>query len=240
MSRLNTRLWLIVPVLLLAVIAVACGGSGEEKNLLNKYFMASKMADNLTLANIATVSFDPKADGQMQTFSILSVTEPTSTPLELKAHAAELQTVIEEEKKFTERKKAYQDEQTEAIDRILKAESKNQTVKGKDAEIQKEWNKFLEEQAVISKKLSEARRRASAGRGLVEISIQDQREPIDVTAFDGVLNSKDVTVEGKVKPETGDAVTKKFVFTLQQAVLKNVNGKDREGRWVVTDRKDVQ
>lgn len=240
MSRLNTRLWLIVPVLLLAVVAVACGGSGEEKNLLNKYFMASKMADNLTLANIATVSFDPKTDGQMQTFSILSVTEPTSTPLELKANAAALQTVIAEEKAFTERKKAYQDEHTEAIERILKAEGKNQPVRGKDADILKEWNTFLEEQAVISKKLSESRRRASAGRGLVEISIQDQRDPIDVTAFEGVLITKDVTIEGRVKPESGDAVTKKFTFTLKQAVLANVNGKDRAGRWVVTDRKDVQ
>ena len=115
MSRSNTRLWLIVPVLLLAVIAVACGG-GEEKTLFNKYFMASKMNDNLTLANIATVSFDPKADGQMQTFSIVSISEPKSTPLELKAHAAELQTVVDEEKAFTEKKKKYQDENTD-VDR---------------------------------------------------------------------------------------------------------------------------
>jgi hypothetical protein len=238
MSRSNTKLWLIVPVLLLAVIAVACAG-GEEKTLFNKYFMASKMNDNLTLANIATVSFDPKADGQMQTFSIVSITEPKTAPLELKAHATELQAVVDEEKAFTEKKKKYQDDNTEAIDRILKAEGKKQPVRGKDADIQKEWNKFLEEQAVISKKMSEARRRASAGRGLVEISIQDQRNPIDVTAFDGELRSKEVVIEGKVKPETGDAVTKKFLFTLQQAVL-NVAGKTREGRWVITDRKDVQ
>ena len=43
-----------------------------------------------------------------------------------------------------------------------------------------------------------------------------------------------------MKPETGAAVTKKYVFIMQQAMLKNVNGKDREGRWVITDRKDVQ
>ena len=240
MSRSNTRLWLIVPVLMQDVIATACSGGAEEKNLLNKYFMASKMNDNLTLANIATVSFDPKTDGQMQGFSIVSVGEVSIKPLELKAHAAELQTVVDEEKAFTERKRKFQDDNTEAIDRILKAEGKKQTLKGKDADIQKEWNKFLEEQAVISKKLSEARRHAGAGRGLVEISIQDQREPIDVTAFDGETRTKEVTIEGKVKPETGEAVTKKFTFTLTQAVLKNVNGKDREGRWVVTDRKDVQ
>lgn len=239
MSRLNTRLLVIVPVLLLAAIAAACSAGAEEKTLFNKYFMASKMNDNLTLANIATVSFDPKADGQMGSFSIVSVSEPTSTPLQLKANNEALQTVIDEEKAFTERKKTFQDENADVIERILKAENKKQTVRGKDAEIQKQWNGFLEEQATISKKLSEARRRAGVGRGLVEISIQDQRNPIDVTAFDGVINAKEVTIEGTVKPETGDAVTKKFLFTLQQAVL-NVNGKSREGRWVITDRKDVQ
>jgi len=240
MFRLNNRFWVVVPVLLLAVIAVACGVGGEEKTLLMKYFQASKIADNLTLQNIATIAFDPKVDGQMQTFSILSVSEPKTSPLELKANAAALRTVVDEEKAFTERKKKYQDDNSDAIDRILKAEQKKQTPKGKDAEIQKEWNKFLAEQAVISGKLSDARRKANAGRGLVEISCQDQSNPIDVTAYEGEIASKEVTIEGKVKPETGDAVTKKFVITMQQATLKGVNGKDKTGRWVITARKDAQ
>ena len=240
MFRLNTRFWLIVPVLMLAVITVACGVGGEEKTLLSKYFQASKVADNLTLQNIATIAFDPKVDGQMQTFSILSVTEPKTSALELKANAAALKTVVGEEKAFTERKKKYQDDNSAAIDRILTAERKKQPLRGKDAEIQKEWNKFLEEQAVISGKLSDARRKANAGRGLVEISCQDQRNPIDVTAYEGEMLSKDVTIEGKVKPETGDAVTKKFIITMQQATLKGVNGKDNTGRWVITARKEMQ
>jgi len=52
---------------------------GEEKTLLTKYFMASKIADNMTLANIATVAFDPKADGQMGSFSIVSISEEKIT-----------------------------------------------------------------------------------------------------------------------------------------------------------------
>lgn len=240
MFRLNNRFWVVVPVLLVAVIAVACGVGGEEKTLLMKYFQASKIADNLTLQNIATIAFDPKVDGQMQTFSILSVSEPKTSPLELKANAAALRTVVDEEKAFTERKKKYQDDNSDAIDRILKAEQKKQTPRGKDAEIGKEWDKFLAEQAVISRKLSDARRKANAGRGLVEISCQDQSNPIDVTAYEGEIASKDVTIEGKVKPETGDAITKKFVITMQQATLKGVNGRDKIGRWVITDRKEVQ
>jgi hypothetical protein len=53
------------------------------------------VVNNLTLQNIATVAFDPKVDGQMQTFSILSVTEPKSSALELKAHAAELRAALQ-------------------------------------------------------------------------------------------------------------------------------------------------
>jgi hypothetical protein len=86
MSRPNSK-WLILPALVLAVVAVACGGGGDEKTLLNKYFMASKVADNMTLSNIATVAFDPKADGQMMSFSIVSVSEEKVTPLSIKQDA---------------------------------------------------------------------------------------------------------------------------------------------------------
>jgi predicted nuclease with TOPRIM domain len=230
---------LIVPVLLLTVVAMACGGGGEEKTLLTKYFMASKIADNMTLANIATVSFDPKADGQMGSFSIQSVSEEKITPLEIKRHAAELKAAVDEEKAFSDKKMAYQDANTEAIDRIVKAEGRNQPLRGKDAEIQKEWSKWREETAVYAKKVSELRKKVAEGQPIVEISCQDQRNPIDTTAYEGEIVSKDITIEGQVKTDAGTSA-KKYVFTLQRVTLKNVNGRDVVGRWVITDRKDVQ
>jgi hypothetical protein len=239
MSRPNSNRWLIFPALLLAVAVVACGVGGDEKTLLNKYFMASKVADNMTLANIATVAFDPKADGQMMSFSILSVSPEKVEPLELKAKAAELKTAVDAEKAFTEKKKTYQDTNSDAIDRILKAEGKNQPLKGKDAELQKEWTKWREETAVYAKKVSEIRKAVNAGLPIVEISCQDQRNPIDVQAYDGDIASKDITIEGQVRQEAGTS-TKKFVFTLRRVTLKGVNGKDVVGRWVITDRKDAQ
>ncbi len=238
MSRPNTR-WFIVPALVLAVAAVACGGGGEEKTLLTKYFMASKIADNMTLANIATVAFDPKVDGQMGSFSIVNISEEKITPLTLKQHAADLKAAADEEKVFSEKKQAFQDANSEAIERIVKAEGKNQPVKGKDAEIQKEWNKCREKTAEHAKKLSELRKRVAEDQPIVEISCQDQRNPIDTTAYDGEVASKDVTIDGQVKTDAGTSA-KKYVFTLQRVTLKNVNGKDVVGRWVITDRKDAQ
>ena len=239
MLRPNSNRWLIIPALLLAVVAMACAG-GEEKTLLSKYFTASKVADNMTLANITTVAFDPTADGQMQTFSIMSVSEEKVTPLELKAKAAELRAAVDDEKAFTKEKTAFQDANSDAIDRILKAEQKSQTLKGKDAELQKDWTKWRDEARVHAKAASEVRKAVAAAQPIVEISCQDQRNPIDVTAYEGETASKDVTIEGRVKPVEGPAVTKKFVFTLQRVTLKGVNGKDNVGRWVITDRKDVQ
>jgi len=239
MSRPDSNRWLIIPALLLAVVAVACGG-GEEKTLLSKYFTASKVGDNMTLENIATVAFDPKADGQMQTFSVLSVSEEKVTPLELKAKAAELKAAVDDEKAFTKEKTTFQDANSDAIERILKAEQKNQTLKGKDAELQKEWTKLRDEARVHAKTASEIRKAVAAAQPIVEISCQDQRNPIDVTAYEGGTASKDVTIEGRVKPVEGPAVTKKFVFTLQRVTLKGVDGKDNVGRWVITDRKDAQ
>ena len=238
MSRPNSK-WLIVPALVVAVAAVACGAGGEEKVLLNKYFTASRVSDNMTLSNIATVAFDPKADGQMMSFSIVSVSPDKVEPLELKKHAADLQAAVDEEKAFTEKKKAFQDANTEAIDRILKAEGKNQTLKGKDAEIQKEWSKWREETAVHAKHTSELRKKVAEDQPLVEISCQDQRNPIDTTAYEGETVSKEVTIDGQVKTDAGTSA-KKYVFTLQRVTLKNVNGKDLVGRWVITDRKDAQ
>jgi uncharacterized cupredoxin-like copper-binding protein len=237
MSRPNSR-WLIVPALVLAVVATACGG-GEEKTLLTKYFMASKVADNMTLSNIATVAFDPKSDGQMMSFSIESVSPEKVEPLEVKKHAADLQAAVDEEKAFTEKKKAFQDANTEAIDRLIKAEGKNQTLKGKDAEIQKEWNKWREQTAEHAKHTSELRKKVAEDQPIVEISCQDQRNPIDTTAYEGEIASKDVTIDGQVKTDAGTSA-KKYVFTLQRVTLKNVNGRDIVGRWVITDRKDAQ
>lgn len=238
MSRPNSK-WLILPALVLAVVAIACGGGGEEKTLLNKYFMASKVADNMTLSNIATVVFDPKTDGQMMSFNIVGVSEPKVTVLTIKTDAEALKAAVDNEKAFTEKKKAFQDANTEAIDRIIKAEGKNQPLKGKDAELQKEWNKWREETATHAKQTSGLRQKVSMDQPIIEISCQDQRNPIDTTAYDGEVTSKEITVDGQVKTDAGTS-PKKFVFTLQRVTLKNVNGKDVVGRWVITDRKDAQ
>lgn len=240
MPRSNTFRVLFVPalILVLAFVVTACGG-GEEKTFLVKYFNASKMGDNMTLANIATVGFDPERDGQMGTFSVLSMTEPQVTDLTLKQHAADLKALQDQEAEFSKKKKEYQDANGEAIDRVLKAEAKGQTVRGKDAEIQAEWSKLREETSEWAKKLTAARQLLNKERPVVEISVLDARNPVDAQAYDGTIASRDVTIEGNVTKD-GQTSKKQYVITIQRATLKIVDeNRDLVGRWVVTGIKPL-
>jgi len=231
---------LIAPALILAIVAmIGCGGGGEEKTTLMKYFNASKMRDNLTLANIATVGFDPETQGQVQTFSVVSTAPEQSAPLELKKFQAELKAAQDADTEFSKKKKEYQDANSEAIDRILKAEAANKPLKGKDADIQKEWNKWREETKDYATKVTEARKALNADRPVVEISIQDPRNPVVVTDYEGEVTTKDVTIDAKVKGTDGATSQKQYVFTLKRATLNGVVGKDGKaanlvGRWVIT------
>jgi hypothetical protein len=87
--------------------------------------------------------------------------------------------------------------------------------------------------------VSAVRKQGNENRPFVEISLTDSRNPVDVTAYDGEITTKEVTIEGRVKPPTGETVTKTFIFTMQRATLKNVNGKDKVGQWVITGRKEA-
>ena len=235
----------IAPVLILALVAtIGCGGSGEEKTTLMKYFNASKMRDNLTLANIATVGFDPDKNGQVQTFSVVSSTPEQVTPLTLKQLQADLKAAQDAETAFTKNKKEFQDANGDVIDRVLKAEASNRPLRGKDAELQKEWTKWRDETRVFAAKVSETRKLLNAERPIVEISIQDQRNPLNITDYEGQIVSKDVTIDAKVKAADGTTSQKQFVMTLQRATLNGVMGQDGKpgdfvGRWVITNFVEV-
>jgi hypothetical protein len=239
MFRPKSLRLLIAPALLIAIVVMVACGSGEEKTTLMKYFNASKMRDNLTLANIATVGFDPAKDGQVQGFSIVSETPDQVAPLTLKTNTEALKVVQAAEAEFSKKKKEFQDANGDAIDRILKAEAANKPLKGKDLEIQQAWTKWRDDTAVEARKVTEARKLANEGRNVVEISCQDPRNPVVVTDYDGELVTKELTIDAKVKSPEGTSAQKQFIFTLQRATLKGVIGQDKKpgslnGRWVVT------
>ena len=74
-------------------------------------------------------------------------------------------------KAFTERKKAYQDANMEAIDRVLKAQAAGRKLTGKDGQIQAEWEKWQAETGAEAKKVSAARTALADARPVAELSL---------------------------------------------------------------------
>lgn len=223
------------------VVAFGCSGAPEEP-ILRQYFQASRLRDNVTLGNIATASFSPRSEGEVQSFDIVSVGPEATHTLQLKAQGAAVKDAQEADAAFSKKKQAYQDANAEAIDRVLKAERAKQKLSGRDGQVQAEWTKWRDETQQSSKKLSSARAALNNDLPIVELSMSNpstNESAPDVTVMDGELVSKDVTIDARVKTPDGQVGQKTLVVTLVRARMKRQNGETLDGRWLVTAVKDA-
>ena len=108
--------------LLSAAFFVVLACSGPEQSLLGQFFSASRLRDNTSLDNIATVIFDPRTQGTVMTFTVQTVAPEQRKALLLKALAKAQEDARAEDAGFTKRKEEYQNANLEAIQRVLKAE----------------------------------------------------------------------------------------------------------------------
>lgn len=219
---------LFAPVLVtLALAGPGCGGAPEYQ-LVNQFFRSSRLADTMTLGNIATVSLDPKKDGAVESFSVVSVTPEQTRELKMVEYAQELKDHQATLDAFSKKMKEYQDANTDAIDRVLKAEGKNAKVTGKDVQVQAEWFKLREELKQRNRDVADARTKLSAERRVAELSVADR----DVAGLAGVEVSKEVTVDANMRMPDGSTAKKTIVLTMQRVMLKDETGKDLAGKWM--------
>lgn len=236
MSRVRLRAVSLGVASLTILGAVACSSAAEQP-ILNQFFTASRLRDNTTLASFSTVAFEPASQGIVTSFTITNVSPEQRKPLTLRSIAQSQEAAKAEDAAFTKRKDEYANENGEAVQRIVKA-GRDAKLKGKDAEVQAAWYKLLDEGVAISRKVTEARRSMAAQKGVVELSVSDSRNPIDVTRYDGELVSKEVTIDAPVKLPSGQTAQKTLICTMQRGVLKGDKG-DITGRWIVTGIKDA-
>lgn len=228
-------LWCLTPIVfMLAVTAIGCSSAAEEP-LVRKFFQASRLGDNMTLANIATVSFDPAKDGRAENVSVIEVTPEQARTLNFKELEQARKDAVAAEDEFSKKKKDYQDKNLDAINRVLKAEAANQKPKGKDAEVQAAWNKWRDDTKDYAKKVSEARAKLNNERSVADLSVPDR----DATQFDAVEYTKTVKVSAKIIEPNGQTGTKQYELKLQRVVLKDSAGKAIEGRWMITAMKPI-
>ena len=231
--------WLPAAAAVLSMVALsACGGSSAEQQVLKKYFDASRLRDNRTTANIATVSFRPSEEGTVQGFSVVTTSEEMRTPLKIKELSEAYEQVRAADQEFSEKKKTYQDENLEAIDRVLRAERENTRLRGRDLEVQAEWTKWREQMAESAKKMSEAQQALGESRAIAELSVFNAANPIDVTQYDGDMITKQITINARIRTPDEQNVEKQLNVTIQRAELRGGPGGDIGGRWIITSIKE--
>jgi hypothetical protein len=228
-------LFLTLSVLAALVLTdVACSSSSAEQQLLTNFFRAARVRDNTTLANIAAVSFNPRTEGTVEDFEVVSVGQEQSRRIEIKALMDEEAKARADEEAFSRRRIEFQNANRDALQRVAKAESARQEVRGADAAVLASLTKWREEQAQHSRRLSDVRTRLSRERSMAVNSLTPPGQPdVDVSNMDVQLVSKQVTVNAQVRTPDGQTVPRTIVFTFQRAAGTQ-NGETRQGRWIIT------
>jgi len=230
------NLWLLLPLLVVvAFSATGCGGS-EHDQMIRRFFQASAMGDNITMANIATVSFDPNKDGRAQNVSFVSETPAQTRELKIKELEQAFKDAQAAETDYSKKMKEFQDKNLDAINRVIKIEQGGKgKPAGKDAEVQGTWTKWRDDSNSLNKKVSEARKALQAETKVAGLSLPDQ----DIsTLASAVEATKEVTVTANVRTPDGQSSNKTLVLTLQRVVGKDAAGKEIPGKWMITDLKE--
>jgi hypothetical protein len=230
------RLLSWIPVVaagLVLVILSGCGGGSDEEQIIQRYFDASRLRDNRTLANIALVGFPPDEQGTVQDFSVVSMGEEITAPIRIKELTAAYEEAQSEQDEVSARMEAYQEENLEAVRRVMEAERDGTEVGRADLEVQEAWGKISEEMSAASKKAADAERAVSGEAGVVELSTYDDRNPIIVADYDGDLISKEITIDASVRTPDGQDVEKQLTVNLLRAELHGEAG-EVSGRWIIT------
>jgi hypothetical protein len=236
MFRPKASVYVLASMALVAAAVSACSSpNAAEENLVRQFFRASSLRDNMTLANFATVAFDPKTEGTVTDFDVTAVSPERTEPLRVIELSKALTEAEAANKAFNDKKKTYQDANMEAIDRVLKAESAGRKLSGKDAQIQSEWTKWRDETSAEAKKVSAARTALSNARPIAELSLMPNAGSAApaIEEMDGTMVTKDITVAATVRGADNTTSQKNYVITTQRAIVKGPSG-ERQGRWIIT------
>ena len=132
-----------------------------------------------------------------------------------------------------EEKKLYQDENFEAIARVIEAERAEEDVARRDQEVQEAWSTWREDERGFARKVSAAQTDLDDESRIAQASTYDPANPLNVAEFEGELVSKDVTVTATVTKD-GVEEERTMVITLQKVELQGGEAGLIDGRWIIT------
>ena len=233
-SRTTAFVIMLFVVPLLAMLVSACGGAGPEQTLIRAYFRAANVGDRGSLVNIAMFAWDASANGTVSSPSVDSVSEERSRPLRVKELTQTLADARAADETFTQEKVTYQDENFDAINRVLAAERDEEDVASRDTEVEEVWTDWRNRTMEHSKMVADAQQQLTAEQNTASLSMFDPNNPLDLAQFDGEIQTKDVAVTATVE-RGGSESEQQLTVTLQRTVLVGGDGEPVEGRWVIAN-----
>ena len=211
---------------------VACGGGGEEQGLIRSFFQASRFGDRTTLGSMAMVGFSPDTDGTVSGVSVQSVAEEQRRPLQIVSLGEAVAEAEAEELAFRAEKKVYQDENFDAITRVIEAERDQEDAASRDQEVQEAWTNWRAEERQHALQVSRAQDALNEESQVAEVSVFEPANPIDVSQYEGELITKDVTITADVEMDDTEE-ERTMVITLEKVELQGADGLI-DGRWIIT------
>lgn len=236
MAKSNVRtavraVLLLAPVILLEA---ACSRPPEQQ-MLNQYFRAARSRDNTTTALMSSVSLDPRSEGSVNDFEIVSVSEERRAPLGLQEFVDAAQAARTAEAEFQQRKREYSDANLPIIEEILKLES-NPAAKltREQAAVKPVWDQWRADTAKYVKALSTTEAALKTAIAPVQASLAQPGQPaFDINTFQGEWVSKDVAIKAQFSSPEGQTSEKDLVVTMSRVVGTQA-GTAREGKWIIT------
>jgi hypothetical protein len=232
--RLNSTVAAALALAPIAVLVVGCSRPPEQQ-LLTQFFRAAKARDNATTALMSAVSLNPREQGTVESFTIVTIGQEQRTPLSFRAllDAEEKAKIAEAE--FLKTKVEYQNANIKTIEQVIKLE-RDPKAKMTPAQqkVKAEWNTWREGIGSYQKAVSAARAAVMASTGPAEASLTQPGQPaLNPKTFDGETITKDVVVSAKMKTPDGADVDKTLTITFAR-VAGTLGGAKREGRPVIT------
>jgi hypothetical protein len=212
------------------MMVISCSRPPEQQ-FLTQFFRAARGRDNTTVGRMSAVEIDPRSQGAVDDFEIVSISEEKREPLSFKPLFEAEAKAREEEKAFLVTKIEYQNANIKSIEQVLKLEAQPDA-KWTPAlqKIKAEWDKWREGIAAHARATSSATAAIKASTGLAEASLtQPGQPPLDARTFEGETISKDVVVTADLRSPEGQTTQKTLTITIAR-----VAGGGREGRPIIT------
>lgn len=218
---------LLVPAIL---FEIGCSRPPEQQ-FLTQFFRAARGRDNTTVGRMSAVEIDPRRQGSVEDFEIVSISGERREKLTFKPLFEAEAKAREAEKEFLKTKIEYQNANIKQIEEVLKLEAQpNAKFTPALQKVKAEWDKWRADIAAHAKATNSAALAIKQATGLAEASLtQPGQPPLDAKTFEGETISKDVVVNAEFRTPDGQTTNKQLTITIAR-----VAGGGREGRPIIT------